>query len=59
MNAKEWLKYEYFDSETGDWYNYDIYEVMENYHNYKMNEENGIIIAEVENPFNSLTDDQV
>jgi hypothetical protein len=31
MTAKEWLKAEYFDFESGDWFHYDIHEAMEAY----------------------------
>jgi hypothetical protein len=31
LSAENWLKEEYFDSESGDWVRYDIYEVMEEY----------------------------
>ena len=32
MKAKKWLTERYFDEESGDWFKYNFYEAMEEYH---------------------------
>ena len=38
MKAKEWLTERYFDEESGDWFKYNFYEAMEEYHQSRLKE---------------------